>query len=386
MSRKKRNDPIKNFFTITTLKSFKNTYYPSEMAIKSKTIGILGGGQLGRMSAMAAARLGFNTHILCPEEGCPASLVTPYFTRADYEDEKVLQEFADQVDVITYEFENIPLKTVEFLKQHKPVYPDSNLLEISQNRLNEKDFLNSIGIPTAPWAPCQKPEDIDVTLGKWGATECIIKTTRFGYDGKGQLKHTVNSNSTDSWNDLNTDEAVIEGIIDFDFEISVVIARDLMGQSAAYPAVKNEHKNHILSKTIAPAPDLSPEIAKQTSDMAHKLAEAVDLVGVLALELFVTKDGNLLANEIAPRTHNSGHWTMDACAVSQFENHIRCVAALPVGPTIPHSAAEMINLIGNDVETLDQYLEMDHAHIHLYGKTEAREGRKMGHVNILKKS
>jgi 5-(carboxyamino)imidazole ribonucleotide synthase len=356
------------------------------MTIKSKTIGILGGGQLGRMSAMAAARLGFKTHILCPEKDCPASLVTPYFTCADYEDTKALEEFATKIDVITYEFENIPLKTVEFLKQHKPVYPESNLLEISQNRLNEKDFLNSIGIPTAPWAPCYSPEDIDVTLGKWGTQECIIKTTRFGYDGKGQLKHTVNSNSTKSWNDLQTDEAVIEGIIDFDFEISVVIARDLMGQSAAYPAVKNEHKNHILSRTIATFKDnteISPNLAQKASDMAHKVADAVDLVGVLTVELFVTKDGDLLANEIAPRTHNSGHWTMDACAVSQFENHIRCVAALPVGPTIPHSEAEMINLIGDDVDTLDKYLEMDHAHIHLYGKEETRPGRKMGHVNII---
>jgi len=356
------------------------------MLSKAKTIGILGGGQLGRMSAMAAARLGFKTHILCPEDNCPASLVTPYFTKAKYEDTEALRAFAESVDVITYEFENIPLKTIEFLKKLKPVYPDSNLLEISQNRLNEKDFLNSIGIPTAPWAPCRNPEDIDVTLGKWGATDCIIKTTRFGYDGKGQLKHDVNSKSIESWNDLNTDEAVIEGLIDFDFEISVVIARDLHGKSAAYPAVKNEHKNHILSKTIAPAPDLSPDIAQKALDMAHKIADAVNLVGVLALELFVTKDGDLLANEIAPRTHNSGHWTMDACAVSQFENHIRCVGALPVGPTTPHSDAEMINIIGDDMDTLDQYLTMDHAHIHLYGKEETRKGRKMAHVNILKKS
>lgn len=355
------------------------------MTIKSKTIGILGGGQLGRMSAMAAARLGFKTHILCPEKDCPASLVTPYFTCAEYENTKALEKFAEEVDVITYEFENIPLKTIEFLKKLKPVYPDSNLLEISQNRLKEKDFLNSIGIPTAPWLPCHKPEDIDVALGKWSATECIIKTARFGYDGKGQLKHTVNNTSQESWNELNTEEAVIEGIIDFDYEVSVVIARDLMGQSVAYPAVKNEHKNHILSKTIAPAPDIAPDLAKEASDMAHKIAAAVNLVGVLALELFVTKDGNLLANEIAPRTHNSGHWTIDACAVSQFENHIRCVAALPVGSTLPHSAAEMINLIGDDVNNLDQYLEMDHTHIHLYGKEEAREGRKMGHITILKK-
>lgn len=354
------------------------------MTIKSKTLGIVGGGQLGRMSAMAAARLGFKTHIYCPEKRCPASLVTPYFTCADYEDKEALQKFANEVDVITYEFENIPLKTVEFLKQSTPVYPDSKLLEVSQNRLKEKDFLNSIGIPTAPWAPCHSAEDIAVTLGKWSATECIIKTARFGYDGKGQVFHRDSDTVDSSWNDLNTQEAVIEGVIDFDCEISVIIARDLEGKCNAYPAVLNDHENHILSKTTAPAP-VSQDIQLEAAAMAHRLAEAVDLVGVLALELFVTKDGTLLANEIAPRTHNSGHWTIDACAVSQFENHVRCVCALPVGSTLPHSAAEMHNLIGHDVDDLGKYLEMDHAHIHLYGKEEVRDGRKMGHVTILKK-
>jgi 5-(carboxyamino)imidazole ribonucleotide synthase len=357
------------------------------MEMKSKKLGILGGGQLGRMSAMAAARLGISTHILCPEEGCPASLVTPYFTQADYEDEEALKAFADQVDVISYEFENIPLKTIEFLKQHKPVYPDSKLLEVSQNRLKEKDFLNSIDIPTAPWAPCHKAEDIDVTLAKWQTRECIIKTARFGYDGKGQIFHRDNAQSQESWSSLKTEEAVIEGVIDFDFEISVIIARDLQGKSVVYPAALNEHKNHILSKTIAPAP-ISADMHAKAAEMVTKIADAVDLVGVLTLELFVTKDGDLLANEIAPRTHNSGHWTIDGCAVSQFENHVRTVCALPVGDATPHSAAEMINLVGIDAvsdESLNGYMNTPNAHLHLYGKTEAREGRKMGHVTILKK-
>ena len=354
------------------------------MEIKSKVLGILGGGQLGRMSAMAAARLGITTHIYCPEEGCPASLVTPYFSCAEYEDKTALAAFASQVDVISYEFENIPLETIEFLKKFKPVYPDSKLLEASQNRLKEKEFLNNIDIPTAPWAPCHKAEDIAETLSSWKTQKCIIKTARFGYDGKGQIFYDVNSNTYESWNKLNTEEAVIEGVIDFDYEISIIVARDLMGQTSAYPAVINEHKNHILSKTIAPAP-IPDEIQKGASDMAHRLAEAVNLVGVLTLELFVTKDGTILANEIAPRTHNSGHWTIDACAVSQFENHVRCVCGLPVGPTTPHSDAEMINLIGDDVKDIPKYLEMDHAHVHLYGKTEARPGRKVGHVTIIKK-
>ncbi len=352
------------------------------MKMESKTLGILGGGQLGRMSAMAAARLGITCHIYCPEEGCPASLVTPYFTCAEYEDTQKLQEFAAQVDVISYEFENIPLETIEFLKTLKPVYPDSKLLEVSQNRLKEKAFLNSIDIETAPWEPCHKAEDIASVLSKWNATQCIIKTARFGYDGKGQIFHRDSDDIQKNWESLSTEEAVIEGVIDFDYEVSIIVARDLFGAIAAYPAVKNEHKNHILSRTIAPA-DIPAEIQTRGADMAHKIAEAVDLVGILTLELFVTKDGGLIANEIAPRTHNSGHWTIDACTVSQFENHVRCVCGLPVGSTKPHSAAEMINLIGDDVNNIPKYLAMENAHVHLYGKTEAREGRKMGHVTIL---
>ena len=354
------------------------------MKMESKILGILGGGQLGRMSAMAAARLGITCHIYCPETGCPASLVTPYFTCANYEDEEALKAFANEVDVITYEFENIPLKTIEFLKTLKPVYPDSKLLEVSQNRLKEKAFLNSIDIDTAPWAPCHKSDDIADTLAAWNASECIIKTARFGYDGKGQIFHRLSDNIQDSWTSLQTEEAVIEGVIDFDYELSIIVARDLFDNISSYPAVQNEHKNHILSKTIAPA-DIPANIQEQATAMAHKIAKAVDLVGVLTLELFVTKNGDLIANEIAPRTHNSGHWTIDACTVSQFENHVRTVCGLPVGDTTPHSAATMINLVGiDDVKDIPKYLAMENAHVHLYGKTEAREGRKMGHVTILK--
>ena len=347
-----------------------------------KTLGILGGGQLGRMSAMVAARLGINTHIFCPEKGCPASLVTPFFTCADYEDEQALKEFAQSVDVITYEFENIPLKTIEFLSNLKPVYPDKKLLEASQNRLKEKQFLNDIGIPTAPWAPCHKAEDIDDTLKAWKTSNCIIKTARFGYDGKGQVFHGNNVSSLESWSKLNTEEAVIEGIIDFDYETSIIVARDLKGHVKTYPAVMNEHKNHILSKTIAPA-DIPLEIQEKAADMATRLAEAVGLVGILTLELFV-KNSDIVANEIAPRTHNSGHWTIEACPASQFENHIRAVCGLPLGETAPHHHAEMVNLIGDDVNDIPDYLNMPNTHVHLYGKTESRPGRKMGHVTLLK--
>lgn len=354
------------------------------MKLESKILGILGGGQLGRMSALAAAKLGIRTHIYCPEADCPASRVTDLFTCAAYDDEKSLKKFADSVDVISYEFENIPVETIRFLQRFKPVYPDDKLLEIAQNRLKEKKFLNDIGIPTAPWAPCDKASDISDTLTRWNVSECIVKTARFGYDGKGQVYHKVNNHIQETWSALNTNEAVIEGIIDFACEVSIIIGRDRLGQTAAYPAVMNEHKNHILSKTHAPAP-ISKKLALKASDIAHNLAEAVDLTGVMAIELFVTKDEQILANEIAPRTHNSGHWTMDACAVSQFEQHVRTVCGLPVGIPTQHTPATLINLIGDDIKDIPRYLEMPDACVHLYGKKDVKPGRKMGHVTILKR-
>lgn len=349
-----------------------------------KTLGILGGGQLGRMSALAAGNLGIRVHIFCPEKNCPASQVTDLFTCAEYEDKSALKAFADSVDVITYEFENIPLETVRYLQGLKKVYPDDKLLEVSQNRLKEKKFLNDIGIKTAPWAPAYKAADIDEAIRGFKSSKCIIKTARFGYDGKGQLKHDDNSSFQDSWAKLNTEEAIVEGIIDFAFECSVIVARDIFGKSEVFPVTFNEHSNHILSESIVPHPSISDTISTEARRTAVTLADAVGLVGVLALELFVTKSGDLLANEIAPRTHNSGHWTMDGCTVSQFDQHVRAVCGLPVLKPVRHSDVTMVNLIGDDVKRLPKYLSMDNARVHLYGKTEAREGRKMGHVNLLK--
>lgn len=351
--------------------------------MKSPVLGILGGGQLGRMSALAAARLGIRTHIFCPEAECPASQVTDLFTQAEYEDHNALKLFADQVDVISYEFENIPLETVAFLQKIKPVYPDQRLLEVSQNRLKEKKFLNDIGIPTAPWAPAYSAQDIDDALNLWKTSECIIKTARFGYDGKGQIKQKDKGDSAETWSKLAADEAVIESIIDFAYEASIIVARDNFGKSFAFPAALNNHKNHILSESIVPAP-IPPTLSKQAEEMALKLAQSVGLVGVLTLELFVTKDNQLIANEIAPRTHNSGHWSMDGCNVSQFEQHVRAVCGLPIIEPVQHSAVTMVNLIGDDVNELPRYHAMNNACVHLYGKEEARAGRKMGHVNFLK--
>jgi len=355
----------------------------------AKTLGILGGGQLGRMSAMAAARLGISCVIFCPEENSPASQVVQKTIVADYTDEKAMSEFSKIVDVISYEFENIPVKTVAFLQNLKPVYPDEKLLNVAQDRIAEKTYLNEMDIPTTRWAALKSPEDITKTLSEWDTDEAIIKTTRFGYDGKGQARISSDTDIETLWSQFKNQELILEEIVDFDCEISVIIARDTNGKSEIYGPMVNEHKNHILDRTKMPCP-LNEGIQEQAKVAAHKLADDLNLIGVLTLELFVTKDaeGNMdiLANEIAPRTHNSGHWTIDACAVSQFENHVRTVCGLPVAPAGRHSDCEMINLIGDDAKpdnTL-QYIAAENTCLHLYGKAEIRDARKMGHVTILK--
>lgn len=335
------------------------------------------------MSALAAARLGIQTHILCPETDAPASQVAARTFTASYTDKRALKAFADSVDVISYEFENIPVETVRYLQTLKPVYPDDRLLGIAQHRPSEKQFLNDIGIPTAQWAAVTHPDDVLNILQDWLATSCILKTTRFGYDGKGQAKFRLDMDLHRIWNELKSDEIIVEEIIDFKCEISCIVARDLFGTIEIFDPVRNEHRDHILSKTIAPA-DLDPAILRKARRYASSLAEEINLVGVLALEMFVTKDGKILANEIAPRTHNSGHWTIDACAVSQFEQHVRAVCGLPVGKAKRHSDATMLNLIGDDVKIIPDYLGKANACVHLYGKDEVRAGRKMGHITLLK--
>ena len=349
----------------------------------ARTLGILGGGQLGRMSAMAAARLGIKTHIFCPETDAPAAQVAAHTFVADYTDKAALKKFAQSVDVISYEFENIPVEAVRTLQKIKPVYPDDRLLEMAQHRPSEKAFLNKIGIPTAGWDVAYHPDDVLNTLQDWNLSGCILKTTRMGYDGKGQAKFTFKDDLKSIWASLKSNEIIIEEIIDFKCEISVVVARDAFGTIEIYDPVLNDHKNHILSKTTAPAP-VAPAILSKARKYASDLAKEIGLQGVLALELFVTKDGRLLANEIAPRTHNSGHWTIDACAVSQFEQHVRAVCGLPLGSATRHSDAVMLNLIGDEVDQIPAYISKKNACIHLYGKDEVRAGRKMGHITLLK--
>lgn len=353
------------------------------MILESKILGILGGGQLGRMSAMAAARLGIRTHIYCPEEDAPASHVAARTFTGAYEDKRKLKAFADSVDVITYEFENIPIETVRYLQQHKPVYPDDRLLEVSQHRGREKKFLNDIGIPTVQWGVAASAKELQQIITDMGRSEYILKTTRFGYDGKGQVSCRSDEDAKAKWKVLKSDEVIVEEKTDFACEVSVIIARDKLGQSAIYGPSLNEHKGGILAKSTMPAP-IPDHTAAAARKMAEHLADAVDLIGVLALEMFVLRDGRILANEIAPRTHNSGHWTIDSCTVSQFEQHVRTVCGLTVGPPGRHSDAVMINLIGSDVKKLAPWLEMKGACLHLYGKYDIREGRKMGHVTILK--
>ncbi len=345
-------------------------------------LGILGGGQLGRMSAQAAQKLGIEVHIYCPENGAPASKIADKTVIGAYTDQEKLKEFASGVDVISYEFENIPLQTVQFLQTLKPVYPKENLLEICQDRVKEKTFLNDIGIPTTRWKQVSSVQDINSALNEWGKQECIIKTTRFGYDGKGQWRYNIKQ-SEDVLSEALEHDIIMEEIIDFACEISVIIARSKDGETICYPPGENEHKNHILDTTTIPA-TIDKDLVQTAKNMATSLANKVELVGVLALELFVTKDNQLLANEIAPRTHNSGHWSIDACEASQFENHVRSVCAIPLAPPNRHSDALMINLIGDDILNTDQYKEHERAYIHSYDKDEARPGRKMGHVTILK--
>lgn len=351
--------------------------------MKQTILGILGGGQLGRMSALAAANLGIEVHIFTPEDASPASFVAAKTVVADYKNESALKDFASGVDIITYEFENIPVETLAFLKRFRPVFPDVSLLQVSQNRIDEKSFLNKIGISTTRWAIIQSSTDVKAALANWNADACILKTVRFGYDGKGQAKVHSTDDIDSIRNGLSGEILIAEEIVDFQCEISMIIARNAQGETTTYGPMLNDHRNHILHTTTVPS-GLPDDLCARAVDNVRKLADKIDLVGVLTLEMFVTKQGVLLANEIAPRTHNSGHWSIDACAHSQFDNHVRAVCGLPLGHSARHSDAQMLNLIGDDIEKMPEYLATPNACPHHYGKAEARPGRKMGHVTFLK--
>jgi 5-(carboxyamino)imidazole ribonucleotide synthase len=342
------------------------------------TIGILGGGQLGRMLALAAARLGFKCHVLCPERGSPAFDVVRRVTEADYGDKAALDRFADDVDVITYEFENVPAETATFLAARKPVLPDPKVLAITQDRLAEKDFIVSLGIATAPYAGVATEDELAPALGVVGRP-AVLKTRRFGYDGKGQATLRKGDDSAAAWRTVGAQPSILEAFVAFEREISVVAARDHDGRVECFDVTENEHRDHVLKTSRVPAA-LSERDAAQARRIAEIIAQKFGYVGVLAVEMFVLREGELLVNEIAPRVHNSGHWTLDGASVSQFEQHIRAVAGWPLAKPLRYGRVEMINLIGREVEDYRRYLNVPGTAVHLYGKTAIRPGRKMGHV------
>ncbi len=346
------------------------------------TIGLVGGGQLGRMSALAAARLGYRCHILTREVDSPAAQVSHGVTISDYADPKTLREFAAAVDVISFEFENVSAEGLDLLASLKPVRPAPSVLRISQDRIAEKSFLNAAGAATAPWAPVGSLEDLREAAARLGLP-AVLKTTRLGYDGKGQRTLRHPDEFAGAFAALDPKPLILEGFVNFACEVSVVIARGADGSVAAFDTVENRHRAHILDLTLAPA-RIPAEVNRRAQDVALKVVQALQLVGLLAVEMFVDATGRVLVNEIAPRPHNSGHWTIDACPASQFEQHIRAIAGLPLLQVERHSDAVMKNLIGpEDVALWPEILATPGLIPHLYGKAEARPGRKMGHVTRL---
>ena len=345
------------------------------------TIGILGGGQLARMLALAAAPLGLRCHVYSPEKDSCAFDVVHAGTCAKYDDEAALGRFAGAVDVVTYEFENVPARTAAFLARRRPVLPDPQVLETTQDRLVEKNFISTLKIATAPYGPVhsatQLSEGIDIT-----GLPAVLKTRQLGYDGKGQAKIAKGGDPVAAWRSLHNAPCIVEGFIDFEREVSVVAARSRDGKVECFEVTENEHRDHILKTSRVPA-KVTPALAREARQIATRIAKAFDYVGVLAVEMFVVRKGSrqsLLVNEIAPRVHNSGHWTIDGATVSQFEQHIRAIAGWPLAAPVRLGRVEMTNLIGGEIEEYVKWLAIPGACLHLYGKGEARPGRKMGHV------
>ncbi|MCP1170164.1 5-(carboxyamino)imidazole ribonucleotide synthase [Limimaricola litoreus] len=343
------------------------------------TIGILGGGQLGRMLAVAASRLGLRCHVYDPAPDGPAAEVCAAATCAAWDDEAALRAFASAVDVVTYEFENVPAASLDLIEAIVPIRPGRRALAVSQDRIDEKDFLRDLGLATAPYATVDDAASLEAALERIGAP-AILKTRRFGYDGKGQARIMVQGDAAAALAGMNGAPAILEGFVEFSHEVSVIGARGLDGAVACFDPGENRHEDGILRETTVPA----RLTASQRTDavlLAARILTALDYVGVMGVELFVTASG-LVVNEIAPRVHNSGHWTQNGCLIDQFEQHIRAVAGWPLGDGARHSDVTMENLIGDDVDRIPQIAATQSA-LHLYGKAEARPGRKMGHVNRL---
>lgn len=346
------------------------------------TIGILGGGQLGRMIAIAAAQLGYRTHIYAPETSGPAADVSPRWTRGAYEDADALAAFADSVDVVTYEFENIDPAAVEVLASHGLVRPGVQALRVAQDRLAEKRFVCDLGGLTAPFAAVESLDDLEEALGQIGS-RAILKTNRMGYDGKGQTRLNEPGDMVGAWNAIGRQSAILEGFVTFAEEFSVILVRSADGEIRFWDSAANVHKDGILDTSTVPAGALIASQLPEARALASKVADALGYVGVLTLEFFASADGPVF-NEMAPRVHNSGHWTIEGAVTSQFENHVRAICGLPLGdPGLAAAGAEMRNLIGVEANDWLQILSDPANHLHLYGKHEARPGRKMGHVTRL---
>ena len=346
------------------------------------TIGVLGGGQLGRMLAQAASRLGFDVAILEPEEGSPAARVAARAIVAAYDDPAGLEALAEVADVVTFEFENVPAAALERLAARGvPTAPGARALAVAQDRVAEKSFLNSAGVHTVAFAHADSPESAAEAVAQIGAP-ALMKTRRDGYDGKGQhwVEHV--SEAAAVFEALGGKPVIVEAPAAFVRELSVIAARGRDGEIAVYPLAENHHEGGVLRRTTAPA-EVTADIAAQAERIAAQILAGLDYVGVIGIELFELADGRLLVNEIAPRVHNTGHWTMDGCEVDQFEQHIRAVAGWPLGPTHPLVRVEMLNLLGDEVEAWPKLAAEPEARLHLYGKREAKPGRKMGHVNRL---
>ncbi len=345
-------------------------------------IGILGGGQLGRMISIAAARLGYRCHIFSDVTDSPAARVSDAVTVASYTDFESLRSFAASVDVVTMEFENIPEEPVLYLEQRTLVRPSPKVLSVAQDRLIEKNFMKSIGVETTPYLHVQTASDLVDGVSKLGLPS-VLKTTRFGYDGKGQIRLQRASDVGGAFAELKEQQGILERWVPFALELSVIVARGSDGEIISYGPVENCHVNHILDTTIVPA-RISQGVAAKAEKIARQVAEKLNVVGLLAVEMFVTGDGQVLVNEIAPRPHNSGHWTIDACKVCQFQQLIRAICGLPLGSPERFFDAEMKNLIGDDVKRWADFIINPDTRLHLYGKSEIRAGRKMGHVTQLK--
>ena len=356
--------------------------------LPGSTVGVLGSGQLGRMFAIAARRLGYRVHVLSPDDDTPTGQVADVEIQAEYDDLDRVAQFAQGVDVVTFEFENVPAATIAVVDRFVPVRPAGQVLHITQNRLREKRFLQQAGLAVTPFREVRSLSELQTAIGELGYPS-ILKTSSWGYDGKGQRMLRQEADLEEGWRTLNTTDAILEQFVDFQCELSVVAARGLDGSFVAYDPIRNEHARHILDLSSTPA-ELPPPVSQQAVEMARTILEELHVVGVLCVEFFLDQQDRLLVNELAPRPHNSGHLTIDACVTCQFEQQLRAICGLPLGDVTRFRSAAMANLLGDLWESGEPdwiaACSLAEVKLHLYGKREARRGRKMGHLTALAES